>query len=96
MTDESPAGAYAPTPEESRNERAMAAVRLVVALATVVNIVAQPFGWQPLGIDAEQLYAVISGAAAIVAGVWTWWKNNNVSTAAQTGQNLTDAIKRGE
>lgn len=87
------APSLAPTSEEARNERAMAVVRLVVALATVVNIVAQPFGWEPLGIDAEALYAVLSGAGAIAASLWAWWKNNNVTRAAQAGQRVTDAIK---
>lgn len=85
----------APTEEETRNERAMAAVRLVVAVVTVVNIVAQPFGWQPLGMDSDQLYMVLSGIASIGATVWAWWSNNNVTKAAQSGQKLTDAIKDG-
>lgn len=96
MSDQTPVERYGPTPEESRNERAMAAVRLIVAIVTVVNVVAQPFGWQPLGIDEGQLYTVISGIGAIAATLWAWWRNNNVSRAAQTGQNLTDEIKRGE
>lgn len=85
-----------PAPEESKNERAIAIVRLVVSLVTIVNILAQPFGWQPLGIDGEALYAVVSGAIAILANVWTWWKNNNMTRASQAGQKLTDAIKDGE
>lgn len=86
----------APSAEESKNERVLAAVRLVVAIVTVINIVAQPFGWQPLGIDQEQLYMVLSGAASIAATLWAWWKNNNVSHASQGGQRVTDAIKSGE
>ena len=85
----------APTAEESKNEQVMAAVRLIVAIVTVINIVAQPFGWQPLGIDSEQLYMVLSGFAAIAASIWAWWKNNNCTKAAQAGQQLTDTIKSG-
>lgn len=83
----------APTAEESKNERVMAAVRLIVAIATVINIVAQPFGWQPLGIDQEQLYMVLSGIASTIATIWAWWKNNNVTKAAQAAQRVTDTIK---
>lgn len=86
----------APSAEESKNERVMAAVRLIVAIVTVVNIIAQPFGWQPLGVDSEQLYMVLSGIASIAATLWAWWKNNNVSHAAQAGQRVTDTIKSGE
>lgn len=82
-----------PTDEEGRNERAMAAVRLVVAVVTVVNIVAQPFGWAPLGIDSEQLYMVLSGIASIAATLWAWWRNNNCTEQAQMGQKATDAAK---
>lgn len=85
-----------PSLEEAKNERAMAAVRLIVSLVTIVNIVAQPFGWQPLGIDSEALYLVISTAGAIVANIWTWWKNNNCTEAAVAGQKLADAIKEGK
>lgn len=86
----------APSAEESKNERVMAAVRLIVAIVTVINIVAQPFGWQPLGIDQEQLYMVLSGIASIAATLWAWWKNNNVTHASQAGQRVTDTIKSGE
>lgn len=96
MTSETDPVSIDPSPEESKNERAMAAVRLIVSLVTIINIVAQPFGWQPLGIDAEQLYLVISTAGAIIANIWAWWKNNNCSEAAQAGQKLIDAIKSGE
>ena len=82
-----------PSPAESKNERAMAAVRLIVSLVTIVNIVAQPFGWQPLGIDAEELYLVISTAGAIIANIWAWWKNNNCTEAAVAGQKMIDYFK---
>lgn len=85
-----------PTPEEAKNERAMAIVRLCVSLATIINIVASGFGWEPLGLDAELLYTVISGSAAIIATLWAWWKNNNLTDAAQAGQKVIDIIKRSK
>ena len=83
------------TEEESRNERAMGLVRLIVAVVTIINIVAAQFGWEPLGVDAELLYNTISAIAAIVASVWAWWKNNNMTRAAQIGQRVVDEVKSG-
>lgn len=85
-----------PTPEQSRDERVVALTRLIVSAVTIVNIVAAAFGWQPLGIDAEQLYLGLSTIAAIAANVWSWWRNNNMTEAAQVGQMVTDRIKSGE
>lgn len=93
MRNESGVDVTAPTPEETRNERAMAIVRLVVSVVTIVNIVAAQFGWEPLGVDADQLYMVVSSALAIAASLWAWWKNNNMTLAAIAGQRTTDAYR---
>lgn len=85
-----------PTSEESHNERAMAIVRLIVSVVTIINIVAAQFGWAPLGLDSELLYTVISGGFAIAASIWAWWKNNNMTEAAQAAQNVLDLIKHGD
>lgn len=99
MSDETgmvPIGDLRPTTEETRNERAMAAVRLVAALLTILNFALVQFGWDPLNIDNDVVYVLVAAALDVLATIWSWWNNNNVTRAAQTGQNLTDAIKRGE
>lgn len=85
-----------PTPEESHNERAMAAVRLIAALLTVLNFALVQLGWDPLQVDNDLLYVLIAAGLDVAATIWGWWKNNNVTKAAQVGQNLIDRIKRGE
>lgn len=70
-------------------ERVTAIARLAVML---VASVAGGFG---LAVDADGLYTVVACAIALAAGVWSWWKNNNVTAAAQTAQEYLDGIKRG-
>lgn len=95
VLDEDPTE-ISPTPEETKNERAIAIVRLIVSVVTIVNIVAAQFGWSPLGLDSDLLYTVISGGFAIAAAIWSWWKNNNMTEASQAAQNVLDIIKHGE
>lgn len=72
--------------QESQDARSIAITRGIVALITIVNLVAQSFGWSPLGVDYETIYAIVSGIAAVIATIWAWWKNNNVTKAAQIAQ----------
>lgn len=76
-----------------KNSKAMAITRLIVALVTIINVIAGAFGWEPLGLDGELVYNVVSGILAIVAIIWAWWKNNNISRAAMYGQYVTNNIK---
>ena len=71
-------------------DRIVAIVRLLVMLASAV---AGGFG---LTVDADSLGTIVACAVAVVAGVYSWWKNNNVTKAAQTAQHYLDAIRSGE
>lgn len=68
-------------------ERIIAIVRLAVMLAA--NIAAG-FG---LAIDSDSLATIAACAVALVAGIWSWWKNNNVTEGAQLAQDYLDGIK---
>lgn len=71
-------------------ERIKAVARLAVMLAASV---AGGFG---LTVDSDALLTVVLCAVALVAGVWSWWKNNNLTDAAQAAQEVLDGIKGGE
>lgn len=71
-------------------DRIVAIVRLLVMLASAV---AGGFG---LTVDADSLGTIAACAVAVVAGVYSWWKNNNVTKAAQDAQAYLDAIKKRE
>lgn len=86
-----------PTPEEASDERRDAITRLIVGIVLIVNFVASCMGWTPLG-DPETIagmcWAVVSAVAAIWDLVYTWWwKNNNLTEAAQAGQKLANLIR---
>lgn len=67
--------------------RVAAIARLLVMLASAV---AGGFG---LTIDPDGLGTIVACVVAAVAGIYSWWKNANVTTAAQTAQKLLDDIK---
>lgn len=70
------------------SERLMAFVRLIVPL--IVGAAAM-FDW---AVDADLMMNIAMSVLALVSFVWTWWKNNNVTEAAQEAQKLLDEIKQ--
>ena len=71
-------------------ERIVAIVRLLVMLASAV---AGGFG---LTLDPDSLGTIAACAVALAAGVYSWWKNANVTQAAQEAQKYLDGIKGGD
>lgn len=70
-------------------ERLMAGIRLLVPL------IMYGLTFAGITLDADLVYCVLLGIAGIASTVWAWWKNNNVTEAAQTAQQFLDAIKAG-
>lgn len=71
-------------------ERATAIVRLLIMLACSV---AGGFG---LTVDPDALGTIVACAVALVAGVYSWYKNNNLTQAATEAQHYLDSIKGGK
>lgn len=71
-------------------ERIVAIIRLVIML---VSAVAGGFG---LTIDPDSLGTIVACGVALAAGVYSWWKNANVTEAATEAQRYLDSIKGGE
>lgn len=71
-------------------ESIIAVVRFVLPLAMGV---ASTFGWT---IDADLWLNITLSFIAVVLFAWTWWKNNNVTEAAQEAQKLLDEIKQND
>lgn len=69
-------------------DRVVAIVRLLVMLASAV---AGGFG---LTLDPDALGTIAACVLAVAAGIYSWWKNNNLTEAAQEAQEYLDAIRR--
>ena len=75
---------------------AEAVTGVIVLLVALVNAVLQMFGINTLPIENEEVSNIVSTIFLIVTAFWNTYKNRNISTASQTAQQITDAIKNGE
>lgn len=75
---------------ESKKQTIIAFVRL---LCTLIASTAAMFGF---AMDADALFTGAACVLALVAYIWSWWKNNNVTDAATEAQELLTMIKKME
>lgn len=75
------------------NDKTKAIIRLFVALVPVANIVLVQFGKSPLPFTQEEVNTGLSAIVAVIATVYAWWKNNNITIEAQTSQKILDQLK---
>lgn len=68
-------------------ERAKAIITIIVT--AVVNI-ANVYGY---AVDAETWINVALSILSAICIAWSWWKNQNITYAAQQGQLVVDQIK---
>ena len=69
---------------------------VLILLVALVNAVLQMFGINALPIENEEVTSIVSTVFLIVTALWNTYKNRNISTASQTAQQITNAIKNGE
>ena len=74
-------------------QRTEAVARLLVALVPVANIVLIEFGKNPLPFTQDQVSVGISSVVSVLGIFWAWWKNNNMTRAAQSVQETLDELK---
>ena len=75
---------------------AEAVAGVAILLVALVNAVLQMFGINTLPIENGEISEIVSTVFLIVTVLWNTWKNRNISTASQTAQQITNAIKNGE
>lgn len=75
---------------------AEAVTGVLILTVALVNAVLQMFGVDTLPIEDNNISAIVSTVFLIVTTLYNTWKNRNVTSASQTAQNITDAIKNGE
>lgn len=74
---------------ESKKQTMFAFVRL---LCSVVTTGLALYG---VSIDADALFVGAMLILAVAAYIWSWWKNNNVTSAATEAQRFLDELKAG-
>lgn len=69
---------------------------VAILFLALINAVMQIIGINPLPIQDKTITNIITTLSLIITSLWNTWKNRNISSAAQTAQNITNAIKNGE
>lgn len=76
-----------------KNSKENAIVRLVVLVVLLINQALVTFGYNPLPFSDEQIYEAISVVAVVVATIYAWWRNNNITPEALAGQGEIERLK---
>ena len=76
--------------------RVEAIVRLIVALVPAINIVLVYFGKSPLPFSQDEVNIGLSMVIQVLAVIWAWWKNNNMTKEAQVAQDILNDFKEGK
>lgn len=74
-------------------ERTKAIILLLVQLFSVAQTGLSIAGISQLPFTTDQVSTAITGVIAVIASIYSWWRNNNLTGAAVQGQQLTNAIK---
>ena len=69
---------------------------VLILLVALINAVLQMFGINTLPIENGEISEIVSTVFLIITVLWNTYKNRNISTASQTAQQITNAIKNGE
>jgi SPP1 family holin len=76
--------------DENKKETIMAFVRLAcMFLSSTMAMIG-------ITVDADSMFVGATIVLSGVAFIWAWWKNNNVTSAAQEAQKVLDELKNGE
>ena len=74
-------------------ELVMAIVRMLILFITGINAVLTAKGINPIPVDESAITEVASYIITGIAALWAWWKNNNVTKAAQEAEQNLKTIK---
>ena len=76
-----------------KNQKRDAIIRLVVMAVLMINMVLTLAGKNPIPFDEAAVTEWLTIAAGGLSAIWSWWKNNNMTAAAQEAQKTLKAIK---
>lgn len=75
-------------------ERVKAVVTILVTLFSLVNAGLSLSGFNPLPFTDEQVSATLFAVVGVIGTIYSWWKNQNITSASLAGQQLVDALKK--
>lgn len=69
------------------------AIRTIVLIIALVNQALIAFGLSPFPFTSQEIEVGLSYIFTVVATLWAWWKNNDVTPEAQEGTRITRELK---
>ena len=75
-------------------ERVKAIVTILVTLFSLANAGLSLAGFNPLPFTNEQVSATLFAVVGVIGTIYSWWKNQNITSASLAGQQLVDALKK--
>ena len=76
-----------------KNNKSNAIVRLVFLVILIINQTLITLGYEPLPFSDEQIYEAVSIVALVAGTIWIWWRNNNITDEALSGQAEIERLK---
>lgn len=70
-------------------------VSLVLMILGIINLVLQALGKPSIQFGTQEVTIFVTALYTFVAGIYAWWKNNNVTKNALTVQVVLDGLKQG-
>lgn len=74
-------------------ERIKGIARLIAETFTLVNLYLTALGMNPIPFSEEAVYVGASIVLSFFAVIYAWWKNNNMTNAAQQAQAVLEEFK---
>ena len=70
-------------------------VSLVLMILGIINLVLQALGKPSIQFGTQEVTIFVTALYTFVAGIYAWWKNNNVTKNALTVQVIFNGLKDG-
>jgi SPP1 family holin len=78
-----------------KNRKVGTIIRTVLLALALVNSIFVAAGRPIIELEDETITVLINALFTVAAAIWSWWKNNSVTKAAVTADQVLDAIREG-
>lgn len=68
-------------------------IRTVITFLTMINMILTMAGINPIPFAEEELYNTLSALAAGITTIWSWWKNNSITSKAIAADEYLKELK---